>query len=104
MQFHRGGAVLQFVVFHQGIERQLAFLADQYQRGVQLIGQGGADDKTTGIYGGNGINIVAVVAVNEGINQLAERGAVLEHGGDVAEGDAWLGPVWHGANGFLDAF
>ena len=72
VQLDRSRAVFQFVVFHQGVEGQFALLAHQHQRGVQLVGQRRADNEAPGIDGGNRINLLAMVAMDKGIDQFTK--------------------------------
>src|SRR5690554_1137745 len=95
-------AVLQLVIFCQCVEWQLTLLSDQYQRGVKFVSQSRANDKTAGVHGSHRVNTLAMIAMNEGINEFAKCCFILQNSGYVTEGNTRLRPVWYGADSLLD--
>ena len=98
MDLDGGGAVLEGVVFGDGVEGEFPFFAHDRQGLVELVSEGTADEEAAGVDGGHDVDGVAGAIERESLDHDAEGLGIVEKGGDVAKVDAGLGPVAHGAD------
>ena len=90
MHLQRRLAVFQVVVHPDGLPGELALLADQDQRLVQVVRERGAVDKAAGLRADDHVIIEVCDHLLHGIDRELEAVRILEHCGDIAEHDAGL--------------
>ena len=98
MHFQEGFAVFGLVTLAQHVSRQLALLAEQDQRLVQLVGDDRANQKAPRVHGTNVAELSLDVALDELVGHIAQPARRLEQRGDVAEDHARFGEVHYRAD------
>ena len=96
-----GLAVFQGVGHGAGVGGQLAGLAHQDQRLVQVQAQGRAEEEAAGFDGGEGVEFDAGEQVLHPVQGDAEGGRIFHDRRDVLEQDAGLGEVGDGPDDSL---
>jgi len=102
VHLHRGIAVFQGVFLGHRAKRQLALLAHRHETQVQFVGQHRAHDEAARVDPRHQVQTLAHVAVDEQIDQHAERARILQHRGDVPELHTGFRPIGHGADRVAD--
>ncbi|MCY1405190.1 hypothetical protein D9M71_204250 [compost metagenome] len=85
MHFQEGFAVFGRIALGQHVGWQLALLAEQHQRLVQLIGQYRTDQEATGVHRADVGEVSLDITVGEAVHHQAQGRGRLEQRGDVAK-------------------
>ncbi|MNP79768.1 hypothetical protein D3C76_1776870 [compost metagenome] len=78
MHFQEGFAVLGLVTLAQHVSRQLALLAEQDQRLVQLVGDDRADQEAARVHGADVAEFSLHVTLDELVGHIAQPAWRLE--------------------------
>src|SRR2546430_3717937 len=83
----RVAPVLELVLDLDGLARELAELPYGDETRAQLVGERPAEDEPARLDGDDDVHALLLIAAREHVDHVAERGTVLEKGGDVLEED-----------------
>lgn len=102
MHFQERFAVLGLVTLGQHVRRQLALLAEQDERLVELVGDDRADQEATGIHCTDMGEIGFDIALGKAVGHQAQGAGRLKQRRDVTKDHTRLGEVDNGANQGFD--
>lgn len=98
VHFQRCGSVFQIVVGRNRMGRKFAFFSDENDASAQGVGKSAPENKSSGVYGHDGVGFLGTEGVGHQVNKIPESAGVGANRGDVLENDAGFGEIRHVAN------